>query len=152
MVNNRQFQAKNSGLSLVEVLVSMLILAVVIGGLTNLFLSTKELVLHLHSRMVAGKLGRYFLDPLQMYVRQDTWGVEPDADDEDIGNLLTEPTSVTTGYKTADNLFATYPDADYKPLNWMSGEELDGNIYYPVYAVSKAGELRKLKLTICWQE
>ena len=159
MVNNKQSQTKNSGLSLVEVLISMLILATVVGGLANLFLSVKELTLHVHSRMVAGKLGRYFLDPLQMYVRQDTWDIERDPVNENPntgGNLLKTPAG-KIGYKTANNPFPdTYPDASYVTLTWMAGGPhevtVDNNIYYPVYAVSEVVGLRKLKLTIRWEE
>jgi Tfp pilus assembly protein PilW len=66
--------AENSGLSLVEILIAMLTFALIMGGLANLFFSTQRLATHHRYRVVAAELGRFFLDPLQMDVRQDQWG------------------------------------------------------------------------------
>lgn len=62
------------GLSLLEILISMIILAVIMTGVSRLFLSGRKLILHSRSRITAAELGKYFLDPLQMDVRQDLWG------------------------------------------------------------------------------
>lgn len=62
------------GLTLIEILISTLILSLVMTGLANIFLAGKRHVLHSRSRMAGGELGRYFLDRLQMDVRQDQWG------------------------------------------------------------------------------
>jgi len=64
----------NKGLTLLEILVAMLILALVIGGLGNIFTSSKLELIHTRSLMLAAELARYFLDPLQADVRNDTWG------------------------------------------------------------------------------
>lgn len=61
-------------LTLIEILVSMLILAITMAGLTNLYISGKKWLMHSRSRMTSGELGKHFLDPLQMQVRQDQWG------------------------------------------------------------------------------
>ena len=66
---------KQDAFTLLEVLVSTVILAVVISGIANIFLSGKRYILHSNARMTGGELGRFFLDPLQMDVRQDQWGV-----------------------------------------------------------------------------
>jgi len=65
---------KRKGLSLLEILVASLILALVLAGLLNTFLAGKRWVLHNRLRMTGGELGKYFLDPLQQQVRQDQWG------------------------------------------------------------------------------
>jgi prepilin-type N-terminal cleavage/methylation domain-containing protein len=65
---------KNSGLTLVEILVSMLIFALIMGGLANLFFATKRLTFHQRYRLVASELGRFYLDFLHKDVRQDEWG------------------------------------------------------------------------------
>lgn len=62
------------GLTLLEILISTLILAITMTGLANLFFSAKRYILRSRSRMAAGELGKYFLDPLQMDIRQDKWG------------------------------------------------------------------------------
>ena len=61
------------GLTLIEILVSTIILALVMTGLVGIFIGGKRHILHSRSRMTAAELGKYFLDPLQMLVRQDTW-------------------------------------------------------------------------------
>lgn len=57
-----------------EIIVSMTILTVVMAGLLNFFISAKKQTHYSRSRVTAAELGRYFLDPLQMQVRQDQWG------------------------------------------------------------------------------
>lgn len=64
----------NTGLTLLEILVSTLILALVMTGLANIFVAGKRHILRSRSRMTGGELGKYFLEPLQMDVRQDQWG------------------------------------------------------------------------------
>lgn len=61
-------------LSLVEVLVSVMILALIMGGMANVFMTGKRFIFHSRARMAGGELGKFFLDPLQMDVRGDTWG------------------------------------------------------------------------------
>lgn len=59
--------------TLIEILVASVLLASIIFGMTNLFVSGKRYILHISSRMTSGELGKFFLDPLQTQVRQDTW-------------------------------------------------------------------------------
>ncbi len=60
-------------LTLIEILVSTIILALVLAGMANLFVSGKRWLLHSRSRMAGAELGKLFVEPLQMDVRQDTW-------------------------------------------------------------------------------
>jgi Tfp pilus assembly protein PilV len=64
---------KRKGLSLLEIVVSTTLLALVTTGLANLFVAGKRYIAHTRSRMAGGELGKYFLDPLQMYVKQTDW-------------------------------------------------------------------------------
>lgn len=73
IVRVRGTPMRKRALTLIEVLVSVVILALVMAGMTNLFISGKRYVLHSRARMTGGELGKFFLDPLQMAVRQDTW-------------------------------------------------------------------------------
>ncbi|MCM8795780.1 MAG: type II secretion system GspH family protein [Candidatus Omnitrophica bacterium] len=66
--------SKQKGLTLLEILVSVLILALVMTALANIFVTAKRYILHSRLRMAGGELGRLFLDPLQQDVRQDQWG------------------------------------------------------------------------------
>jgi len=65
---------REKGLSLLEIIVSAVIMSLLVVGLANLFLAGKRQILHSRARMTGGELGKYFLDPLQMDVRQDLWG------------------------------------------------------------------------------
>jgi Tfp pilus assembly protein PilV len=60
-------------LTLLEIIISMVILALVISGLINVFISGRQLIQHSRYRMSAGEISKLFIDPLQFYVRQDTW-------------------------------------------------------------------------------
>lgn len=64
---------RNKGFTLIEILVSAVILALVMTGLANIFIAGKRHILHSRSRMTSGELARFFLDPIQMQVRQDQW-------------------------------------------------------------------------------
>lgn len=46
-------------------------------GLVNVFVAGKRYIKHSRMRMAGGELGKKFLDPLQSYVRQDTWSTNP---------------------------------------------------------------------------
>ncbi len=65
---------KQSGYSLVEVMVSAAIFSLVIVGLMNTFIAGNKHIIHTRERMASAELGKLFLDPLQANVRQDTWG------------------------------------------------------------------------------
>lgn len=64
---------KSSGFTLVEILVSSVIFALVIVGLLSVFSSGNKHLVHTRERMTSSELGKYFIDPLQMDVRKDTW-------------------------------------------------------------------------------
>lgn len=60
-------------LTLFEILVSVVILALVITGLANVFVAGKRYIKYSRLRMGGGEIGKRFLDPLQTYVRQNDW-------------------------------------------------------------------------------
>ncbi len=113
---------KKKGLSLLEILTSVIILSLVTLGLTSLFITAKRHILHARFRMTGGELGKLFLDPLQMQVRQDQWG----------NNCLSSnPTVGCPGPETVDNI-------PYTPGYNIS--DVPGTT------------LRKVKLDITWNE
>ena len=61
------------GISFIELIVALLILALTLAGLVNLFISGKRWVLLSQTKMTGGELGKFFLDDKQALVRQDTW-------------------------------------------------------------------------------
>lgn len=62
------------GISLLEVVISAVILALIMGGLGNLFVSGKRYILHNRYRMTAGELGKRFLDPILKDVKANIEG------------------------------------------------------------------------------
>jgi len=61
------------GFTLVEIIVSSVIFAIAVIGLLSVFVSGNNQIIHIRERMTSAELGKFFLDPLQVYVRQDTW-------------------------------------------------------------------------------
>ncbi len=64
---------KHSGFTLVEIIVSMVVFALIVIGLSSVFISASKLIVHNRERMTSAQLGKFFLDPLQADVRYDTW-------------------------------------------------------------------------------
>jgi len=96
----------SGGLTLVEIIVSIIILSLTMFGLTNIFISGKRYILHARARMAGGELGKHFLDPLQMDVREDTWDTAE--------NRLRAPSSYT-GQSRINNIdyTANYTVSDF---------------------------------------
>lgn len=125
---------RKKGFTLLEIIISLVILALTMAGLTNLFISGKRWLLHSRSRMAGGELGKYFLDPLQMDVTQgqkspgaqDGWG--------QTNNCLTTGTNCP-GAQTINNIL-------YTPAYQNSALLAD--------AQNPLGRLRKVKVDITW--
>lgn len=152
-MNNKKPKVRSSGLTLVEIIISMVILALIMGGLANLFLAAKQYTLHSSFRMTAAELGRYYLERLHLHLSAETWDQSPV---NPIPNNL-----LTVGqYKSTNNPYtAKYPDASYTTVDVAeeAGFEerflAESNLtYYPVYVVESRDGVRKVKLIINWTE
>ena len=91
-----------------EIIVSLTILSLTMAGLLSVFISAKKHSLRSRSRVSAGQLGKYFLDPLQMSVTmlertagaQNGWG--------QVNNCLSSnPTSGCPGAQNVGNMLYT---------------------------------------------
>ena len=119
---------KQNALTLIEILISTVVLALVFLGLLNLFMSGRKFLEHSQSRMGGGELGKIFIDPLQVQVRQSDW--------VNLGGT-------TTGNQLELNKSVTYT------------QSLNGITYTAtstVYTVDSAGILRGVQTKIQWQE
>ncbi|MFA5144988.1 MAG: prepilin-type N-terminal cleavage/methylation domain-containing protein [Candidatus Omnitrophota bacterium] len=124
---------RKKGFTLIEVVVAMIIILITLTGLIHLFVAGKKLILHSHARMTVGELGKVFMDPLQMQVRQDTWDVA--------GNSL---------------LIVTGADS----TTWTGAAEgLNGIDFTPDYTVARVKDassndtgLRRVTVTVQWEE
>ncbi len=64
---------KNSGFTLLEIIIATIILSLVLLGMLGVFTAGNNWALHFRERSVTSELGKLLADPLQMDVRQDTW-------------------------------------------------------------------------------
>lgn len=120
------------GFTLIELIVAAFVLALVITGLANIFLAGKRHILHTRSRIQGAELGRLFLAPLQVQVKQSEWNFS--------SNDYNSPNLLQKGTRTG------------------SAETLDGIVYTPTYEISvppgfsSDSPMRKVKATITWNE
>jgi len=131
------------GLTLIEILVSLVILLLVVASLASVFVAGKMQIAHTRSRLTGTELGKYFLDPFQMYVRQDSW-------DDQINNKLYTP-STPSPYSNSwtDAIGLTIADS-------IGGRMTFAPIIYTVSRVLDASNsdtgLRRVVVTINWTE
>ncbi len=62
-----------SGISLLEIVISMMLLSLVLIGLANVFVASGGYMKHSRSRISASQLSSVFVEPLQNEVRQSDW-------------------------------------------------------------------------------
>ncbi len=62
-----------AGISLLEIIVSLMILALVLVGFSNVFVVSRGYMAHSRSRISASQLGTVFLEPLNNAVNQSNW-------------------------------------------------------------------------------
>jgi len=60
-------------MTLLEIIIAMIIISLVVAGLAGVFVAGKRHLLHSRERIVSSELGKLFMDPFQLDVRQDTW-------------------------------------------------------------------------------
>ncbi|MCU0665759.1 MAG: hypothetical protein MUF05_01510 [Candidatus Omnitrophica bacterium] len=64
---------KNKAMTLLEILIAVLIIAITVGGLVAVFVSSRGFIEHSRSRLQAAQLSKYYIDQLHGFVRQDSW-------------------------------------------------------------------------------
>lgn len=74
-----------------EIIVSMVIIALTLVGLASLFLASRRHLQHSRLRMTGSELTKLFVDPLMMQVRQDQWETTC------LGSGTCSPTTITIG-------------------------------------------------------
>lgn len=127
-----------TGFTLLEIIVAAIIIAVLMWGLTNLFISGRRHIMHARLRMAGGELGKYFLEPLQREVREDQWQAN--------SNCLTGNGAGTCPHTTGCDL-----------CTWRDPSRI---VYTPNYQITPLlvdaqnplGRLRKVRLRLSWTE
>jgi len=123
---------KKKGLTLLEIIVAAMIMALVMAGIANIFVAAKRHIFHTRFRMTGSELGHWYLDPLAEQVRQDKWGSNC---------LSSNPTDC---------------------LKEKVSQSLDNKDYNPKYEIEDAvkvigtplplSKVRKVKVKIEWKE
>lgn len=129
------------GLTLIEIIVATLLIVLTLTGLVHLFVAGKRLILHNNTRLAVGELGKVFLDPLQMEVRQGE-----------------NPAGALNGWDQINNLL--YIPGALDSTTWTGGlQNLNGIAFTPVYTLARVKDtggndtgLRRVTLTVQWQE
>ena len=132
------FFMPKKGMTLLEIIVSCILLAICVAGMMRVFVSGKQWLIHFQYRSQGGELGKMFLDPLQMSVRQDEW------------NNSSSDYQNTTVYGTSiPNYLTINPQPSALPIT------LDNNTYSPTYTISVPpsapnNQMRKAVVNITW--
>ncbi|MCX5704195.1 MAG: prepilin-type N-terminal cleavage/methylation domain-containing protein [Candidatus Omnitrophica bacterium] len=126
------------GFTLIEVIVSSVLIGITLISLANLFVAGKRYILHSRSRMTGGELGKLFLGPLQMHVRQDTW------------DLATN--NLRGGTRYCDSAHSGLQQQNCPTLAERTLGGIEYNAKYDISAPFSPSDLRKVVTTISWTE
>ncbi|MCM8757824.1 MAG: prepilin-type N-terminal cleavage/methylation domain-containing protein [Candidatus Omnitrophica bacterium] len=121
---------KKNALTLIEVVVSLVILSITIAGTSNLFVSARRYIRHSRCRIQAVNLARYILDSFPLNVRQDAWVIT------DYNNALKK------GTHTLADEWMGFPNIRYRPEYIATVPS----------GIPETSAFRKIKLTIRWIE
>ena len=133
---------KRTGFTLIEIVVATVIFCLIVMGMASLFIAGKRHVLHSRDRMSGSEMGKFFVDPLQMDVRQDTWdsAINPNA------------LKLTTTY--CDSVGGNPQNPACPPVGNRKINNIDYTVQYDVSVVNpvSAPDLRRVKAQIGWTE
>ena len=136
---NKQIISNGAGFTLMEILVSTLLIALTLLGLSNLFVAGKTHIQYSRTKMTGGELGKVFLDPLQMDVTQGERSLAAQNGWGQINNCLSSnPTTNCPTQQSMDNV--TYTSA------YIIDNVVVGN------CVATNSCLRRVQLTVIWPE
>ncbi|MBL7151608.1 MAG: prepilin-type N-terminal cleavage/methylation domain-containing protein [Candidatus Omnitrophica bacterium] len=129
---------KERGFSLFEIIIATIILALIVTGLANIFVSVKRFNLNSQLRMSGGELEKLQFSRFSDAVRQDQW--DDGAKDYQAGNMLRKAPAVTEAPIILSS--SPYPERQYIPTYTV---EVPPS--FP--AVSP---MRKVKVVLTWTE
>lgn len=133
------------GFSLVEILVATVIFCLVMLGLVSVFVAAKAQIVNSRERMISAEIGKLFVDPLQMDVRQDTWAAGA------AGNAL------TLGTTYCDSVGGHTQNKNCPPV---AERELNNSYFSATYVIADGStvpaltgtDLRQVVTTVTWTE
>lgn len=137
---------KNSrtGVTLIEILVSSVIIAMTLAGFANVFVAGRRYIEHSRARMSGGELGKLFLDPLQMQVRQDTWG--------QAGNGLSVALPSAPRFCDSDSSHAQQPGCPSQTERTLNNTTYNARYIIDNVDAANLPDVRRVQLTVSWHE
>lgn len=117
--------SSKKGFTLLEVVISAVLLALLTAGMSPLFFGVKRWIFHARTRMQGSEVSRRYLDVLQRDVRDDQWNPPTNC-------LSTDGAAGCPGADTLDGI-------PYNP---------NFNIGAPPFG----GNSKKVRLTVTWNE
>ncbi|MFA6358106.1 MAG: type II secretion system protein [Candidatus Omnitrophota bacterium] len=126
------------GFTLLEIIVATLLFSLATAGMVSIFVGGKRQVMHVRDRTASSEMGKLFLDPLQLDVRQDTWG------------LGFAENALTVG--------TTYCDSDgghtqNRSCPALTNRKLNNIEFSSTYTTDMVGtNLRRVKVKVNWTE
>ena len=128
--------------TLFEVIVATVIFALVMAGMVSVFVAGKRHVMHSRERMTSGEMVKLFIEPLQLYVRQNDW--------DTASNALRSVGSNYTTYCDSDGGHTQNP-----ACHLIASERKVNNIDYTAqYVINPVSGtfLRKAEVKVSWTE
>lgn len=135
--------------TLLEIVISSIILAITSVGLTGICISGKKYIAHARARMAGGELGELFLNPLQSYVSQGERNILAFDGWDDVNNAL----RVTGGILRYCDSNITHTQQPFCPP--QADRTLAGIEYSAKYEIENhpdTDKIRKVVTTINWIE
>ncbi len=146
MKNNKK------GLTILEILISSVLLAITVAGLSGIFVSAKKYILHERMRMAGGGLGAAFLDPSQVAVQQgETSTGSLDGWNQANNGLRVTPTG-DYRYCDSDAAHASKQASFCPPVSARTMSNTEYSAKYKIEDVGSTNPVRKVATTITWTE
>jgi len=141
MKNNRAF-------TILEIVISSIIIAITVIGLSGIFATGKKYISHARYRMVGGELGQLFMNPFQNYVSQNELTNGADNGWNRPNNPLTQQAVA----RYCDSVGGHIQQPFCPPLadRIMGGVEYSAK--YEVMNHPSTANIRKIITTITWNE
>ena len=133
-------RSNSIGLTLLEIIISMLIFSLIMLGLINVFVAGKRIILSSRAQMTAAELARYALGNLSMQISQASWG----------NNCLSNFTKCSPYSQTIDNL--VYAVSYVCPQNCTYNPYSAPMMFNMSNWSPNADNLYKVKVNVTWNE
>ncbi len=146
MKNNKR------ALTILEILISSVILAITVAGLSGIFISGKKYILHERMRMTSGSLGAAFIDPSQVAVSQGQTAVGSlDGWNQSNNGLRVTPAG-DFRYCDSDPAHASKQATFCPPASARTMSNTEYSAKYKIEDVGSTNPVRKVATTISWTE